>query len=55
MEKVSVIIPVYNVEAFLDACIDSVVNQTYRELEIIAVDDGSPDNSGKHYKNKVWL
>lgn len=47
MEKVSVIIPVYNVEAFLDACIDSVVNQTYRELEIIAVDDGSPDNSGK--------
>lgn len=47
MEKVSIIIPVYNVEQFLDACIESVVNQTYRNLEIIAVDDGSTDNSGK--------
>lgn len=42
-QKVSVIVPVYKVEPYLDPCIESVVNQTYRELEIILVDDGSPD------------
>ena len=41
---VSVVIPVYNVEAYLDRCVQSVVNQTYKNLEIILVDDGSPDN-----------
>ena len=41
--KVSIIIPVYNVEAYLDRCLKSIVNQTYENLEIIIVDDGSPD------------
>lgn len=41
MGLVSVIIPVYKVEQFLDKCVESVINQTYSELEIILVDDGS--------------
>ena len=42
---VSVIIPVYNTESFLDSCLWSVVQQTYKELEIIIVNDGSTDRS----------
>jgi len=45
--KVSIVIPIYNVEKYLRQCLDSVVNQTLKELEIICVDDGSTDNSGK--------
>lgn len=45
--KVSIIIPVYGVEKYLDRCLESVVNQTYKNLEIVLVDDGSKDNSGK--------
>ena len=41
---ISVIVPVYNVEPYLDQCVESIVNQTYKNLEIILVDDGSPDN-----------
>lgn len=41
---ISVIVPVYKVEQYLDRCIESIVNQIYRNLEIILVDDGSPDN-----------
>lgn len=45
--KISVIIPVYNVEDYLVRCVDSITAQTYRNLEIILVDDGSPDGSGR--------
>ena len=49
MEKdlISIIIPVYNVEKYLKECVDSVRKQTYKNLEIILIDDGSKDNSGK--------
>ena len=48
MEKklISVIVPVYNVEAYLERCVDSILKQTYKELEIILVDDGATDSSG---------
>ena len=45
--KVSIIVPIYNVEEYLPRCIDSIINQTYKNIEIILVDDGSPDNCGK--------
>lgn len=45
MELISVIIPVYNTEKYLSKCVDSFINQTYKNLEIILVDDGSTDSS----------
>lgn len=44
---ISVIVPIYNVEKYLSRCVDSIINQTYKNLEIILVDDGSPDNCPK--------
>ncbi|MBO4674921.1 MAG: glycosyltransferase [Elusimicrobiaceae bacterium] len=44
---ISIIVPIYNVEKYLSQCLDSIVAQTYQNLEIILVDDGSPDNCGK--------
>lgn len=46
-EKISVIVPIYKVEQYLNRCVDSIINQTYTNLEIILVDDGSPDNCPK--------
>jgi glycosyltransferase involved in cell wall biosynthesis len=45
MPKVSVIIPVYNVEKYLRQCLDSVINQTLQDIQTICRDDGSTDNS----------
>ena len=56
--KVSIIIPVYNTEKYLEECINSALNQTYQDIEIIAVDDGSTDNSPKilkKYSDKIRI
>ena len=55
LPKISVIIPIYNVEKYLSKCLDSVINQTYKNLEIILINDGSTDKSGDicdYYANK---
>ena len=58
--KISVIVPVYNVEPYIERCLKSLVYQTLKELEIIIVNDGSPDNSEaiilsyqRRYPNKI--
>lgn len=60
MPKVSIIVPVYNVEKYIEKCLNSLVNQTLEDIEIIVVNDGSPDNSQKiidefesKYPNKI--
>lgn len=50
MPKISIIVPVYNVELYLIKCLDSLVDQTLKDIEIITVDDGSTDNSGQILK-----
>ena len=56
--KISIIIAVYNQELFLEECIKSALNQTYKDIEIIVVNDGSTDNSGKileKYSNVISI
>jgi len=53
--KISIIVPVYKVEKYIHKCVDSILNQTFKEFELILVDDGSPDNCGNicdEYVNK---
>ena len=45
--KISIIVPVYKVEKYINKCIDSILAQTFKDFELILVDDGSPDNCGK--------
>lgn len=52
---ISVVVPVFNVETYLEKCLESIMNQTYRNIEIILVDDGSTDNSGKICDNYAKL
>ena len=47
MEKISIIVPVYNIEEYIEKCVKSITKQTYKNLEIILVDDGSTDSAGK--------
>ena len=47
MPKVSIIIPIYNTKKYLKQCLDSVINQTFKDIEIICVDDCGDDNSTK--------
>ena len=45
--KISIIVPVYNVEQYLERCVESLMNQSYKNIEILLINDGSTDNSGK--------
>ena len=45
MPKISIIIPVYNADKYLEACLESIINQTMKDIEILCIDDGSTDNS----------
>ena len=51
--KVSILVPIYNVEKYLHECIDSILNQTLQDIEIILINDGSTDNSVKNTPKKT--
>ena len=52
---ISIIVPIYNTESYLEKCLDSLVNQTLKNIEIILINDGSPDNSEKIIKKSGKL
>ena len=55
MAEISVIVPIYNAQNYIEKCIDSIINQTKKELEIILINDGSTDDTDKiikKYKDK---
>ena len=57
-EKISVIVPVYNVKLYLHKCVDSILNQTYQNIEVLLIDDGSTDGSSDicdSYTEKDWI
>ena len=54
MKEISIVIPVYNVEKYLKRCVDSVRNQTFSDIGIILVDDGSTDKSG-YMCDEIWI
>ena len=47
MSKISIIVPIFNCEKYIEKCINSILSQSFKDLELILVDDGSTDNSGK--------
>lgn len=47
MKLASIVVPVYNIENYIEKCIESLISQTYKNIEIILVDDGATDNSGR--------
>ena len=54
-EKISVLVPIYNAEKYIKRCIDSIINQSYKNIEVILIEDGSTDNSYniiKEYQEK---
>lgn len=51
VDKISVIVPVYKVEEYLDECVESILRQSYSNFELILVDDGSPDRCGEMCDN----
>lgn len=51
MKKVSIIVPIYNVEKYIERCVHSLLKQTYSNIEIILINDGSTDSSGDICKN----
>ena len=56
MSEISIIVPAYDVEKYLENCIESISNQTFKDFELILVDDGFTDNSGKicdRYEKKI--
>ena len=55
MALLSIVIPVFNVQAYLEECLDSVLNQSFRDIQVIAVDDGSPDHSGSILDERARL